>query len=91
LHVALGWKYRNRSVQQDTVVYCTFEGQGGLRNCVEAFRQKKLAEGADNVPFYLVADAMNLVADHPALIASIRTSLGDTKPGVSHSTRSTAR
>jgi hypothetical protein len=80
MHVALGWKYRGRRVQQGPVVYCAFEGQAGLRNRVEAFRQRKLAEGADNVPFYLIADAMNLVADHPALIASVRTALGDTKP-----------
>jgi hypothetical protein len=29
-------------------------------------------------PFYLIADTMNLVADHPALIASVRAALGDT-------------
>src|SRR6202011_1395546 len=82
MHVALGWEYHGRRVQQGPVVYCAFEGQAGLRNRVEAFRQRKLAEGADNVPFYLIADAMNLVADHPALIASIRAALGDTKPAV---------
>jgi AAA domain len=80
MHVALGWKYRDRRVQQGAVVYCAFEGQTGLRNRVEAFRQHKLAEGAGGVPFYLIADAMNLVADHPALIASVRAALGDTKP-----------
>ena len=65
---------------EGAVVYCAFEGQAGLRNRVEAFRERKLAEGAGDVPFYLIADAMNLVADHPALIASIRATLGDTKP-----------
>jgi hypothetical protein len=80
MHVALSWKYRERRVWQGTVVYCAFEGQNGLRNRVEAFRQRKLAEGAGGVPFYLIADAMNLVADHPALIASVRAALGDTKP-----------
>ena len=80
MHVSLDWKYRGRRVQQGAVVYCAFEGQAGLRNRVEAFRQRKLAEGAGGVPFYLIADAMNLVAEHPALIASIRAELGDTKP-----------
>jgi RecA-family ATPase len=80
MHVALDWKYRGRRVQSGPVVYCAFEGQAGLRNRVEAFRQRKLAEGARGVPFYLIADAMNLVADHPALIASIRAALGDIKP-----------
>jgi hypothetical protein len=36
MHVALGWKYRDRRVQQGAVVYCAFEGQAGLRNRVEA-------------------------------------------------------
>jgi hypothetical protein len=80
MHVALGWKYRDRRVQQGAVVYCAFEGQAGIRNRVEAFRQRKLAEGAGGVPFYLIADAINLIADHPALIASVRAALGDTKP-----------
>ena len=30
MHVALGWEYRGRRVQQGSVVYCSFEGQGGL-------------------------------------------------------------
>ncbi|PNE10940.1 MAG: hypothetical protein CR217_11555 [Beijerinckiaceae bacterium] len=80
MHAALNWPYRERRVQQGAVVYCAFEGQTGLRNRVEAFRQRKLTEGAMGVPFYLIADAMNLVADHGALIASIRATLGDIKP-----------
>ena len=68
------WQARS----QGAVVYCAFEGQAGLRNRVEAFRQRKLAEGAVDVPFYLIADAMNLVAAHAAFIASVRAALGDT-------------
>src|ERR1700730_9837190 len=30
MHVALGWEYRGRRVQQGAVVYCSFEGQAGL-------------------------------------------------------------
>ena len=80
MHIALGWPYRGRRVRQGAIVYCAFEGQAGLKNRVEAFRQKNLPEGADGIPFYLMADAMNLVADHQALIASVRATLGDTKP-----------
>jgi len=46
MHVTLDWKYRDRRLQQGAVVYCALEGQAGLRNRVEAFRQRKLAEGA---------------------------------------------
>ena len=30
MHVALGWQYRDRRVQQGAAVYCAFEGQKGL-------------------------------------------------------------
>jgi hypothetical protein len=30
MHVALGWPYRDRKVQQGTVVYCNFEGNAGV-------------------------------------------------------------
>src|SRR5262245_45263318 len=40
MHVALGWQYRERRVQQGAVVYCAFEGQTGIQARVEAFRQK---------------------------------------------------
>src|ERR1700732_582923 len=39
MHVALGWKYRDRRVQQGAVVYCAFEGQAGPRNRGGAFRR----------------------------------------------------
>ena len=29
MHIALGWEYRGRRVQQGSVVYCSFEGQAG--------------------------------------------------------------
>ncbi len=32
MHVALGWEYRDRYVQQGTVVYCAFEGAHGYQN-----------------------------------------------------------
>jgi hypothetical protein len=71
MHVALGWPYRNRRVEQGAVVYCAFEGQTGLRNRAEAFRQSRLAEEAEPVPFYLVPMALDLASEHTALVAAI--------------------
>src|SRR5271169_5958977 len=31
MHVALGWEYRGRKVQQGNVVYCAFEGAEGFK------------------------------------------------------------
>jgi RecA-family ATPase len=73
MHVALGWSYRGRRVQQGAVVYCAFEGAHGFRARAEAFRLRHLAEEHDPVPFYLVDAPMDLVADHGALIESIRS------------------
>src|SRR5262249_17383502 len=38
-HVAIGWEYRDRSVQQGTVVYCAFEGAHGYKKRIEAIRR----------------------------------------------------
>lgn len=82
LHVALGWSYRGRRVNQAAVVYCCLEGAEGFSNRMIAFRRAKLADGADPVPFFLSPTPLDLIRDHPALIASIRGRLGDVKPGV---------
>jgi hypothetical protein len=80
LHVALNWPYRGRKVVGGPVVYCAFEGAFGFSARVEAFRQRHLAENADPVPFYLEPVTIDIIRDHPALIAAIRARLGDTAP-----------
>jgi hypothetical protein len=82
MHVALGWDYRGHRVEQGLVVYCLLEGGSGFRARVEAFRVKRLAEDADSIPFHLVDTPMGLVADAPALIASIRAQLGEAVPAI---------
>jgi hypothetical protein len=52
MHVALGWEYRGRRVQQGSVVYCSFEGQAGMAARIEAFRQERLSEDSEDIPFY---------------------------------------
>lgn len=80
MHVALGWKYRDRRVRQGAVVYCALEGCSAFKNRVEAFRLKHLPDNASEVPFHLMASPMSLVVDHAALIISIRATLGDINP-----------
>lgn len=80
MHVALGWSYRGRRVNQGTVVYCAFEGQTGIEQRVEAFRLKYLDGHTAAVPFYLEPVTLDLVRDHGALITAIRQSLGDVMP-----------
>jgi hypothetical protein len=89
MHVALGWQYRGRRVKQGAVVYCAPEGAHGFKARIEAFRQTCLAEQAEAIPFYLVPATMALVKDHRALIADIRSKLGDIVPAPLSSTRST--
>jgi RecA-family ATPase len=76
MHVALGWDYCGRRVQQGPVVYCAFEGAEGFKARAEAFRLRKLAEDHDLIDFHLVAAPSNLVADYGDLIAAIRVQLG---------------
>ena len=80
MHVALGWDYRGRRVNQGPVVYCAFEGQNGIKARVEAFRQRHLQEDAEAVPFYLQPIILDLVQDSPELIAAIAGSFGGVAP-----------
>jgi AAA domain len=85
LHIALGWEYRGRRVQQTTVVYLALEGRQGLPARFAAFRQH---HGIDAAPFYLLTTPLDLAAKADALIASIEAQLGDTNPAPLSSTRS---
>jgi hypothetical protein len=84
MHIALGWEYRGRRVEQGPVVYCAFEGAEGFNNRAEAFRRTH-AEALERevafqrqwglpeeVWFHLLASNAKLVRDHKALIESIQ-------------------
>jgi hypothetical protein len=75
MHVALGWEYRGRRVLHGPVVYLALEGSKGFEGRIEAFRRRYLQclqETLDRVPFYLIADPINLAKDHADLIGCIR-------------------
>jgi hypothetical protein len=72
MHVALGWEDRGRLVHQGPVVYLALEGGKGFEGRIEAFRQRYLQETPDQVPFYLIADPINLAKDHGDLIGCSR-------------------
>lgn len=74
-HVALGWPYRNRKVEQGAVVYVILEGETGFSDRIEAFRQRFLEGRTEPVPFYVISQRLNLVADQAQLIADIRAQL----------------
>ena len=76
MSVALGESYRGRRVHQGPVVYCAFEGQSGVRQRIEAYRQRHIAEGAEGIPFFLEPVTLDLIKEHPDLIAAIRASGG---------------
>ena len=82
LHVALGREYRDRAVQQGTVIYIACEGERGLGARTEAFRQAKLGEDDDhNPPFWLLTTRLNLSGDIETLIADLKAA-GITNVGV---------
>ena len=82
MHVALAWEYRGRRVHAGPVVYCAFEGQGGIGARAEAFRLNKMDNHDGEVPFFLQPVSLDLVKDHPALIQAIRDALGNHPPSV---------
>jgi hypothetical protein len=74
LHIALGWEYRGRRVQQAPVVYVALEGQHGFPARIEAFRGHHEVVEA---PFFLVTSRLNLAADARQLIADIKAQIPD--------------
>lgn len=77
LHVALGWKYRDRKVRQGNVVYIACEGVSGVTARIEAFRQTKLTENTETTPFYLIGASVDLIKQHKKLQADIKLALRD--------------
>jgi hypothetical protein len=74
LSVVLGEQYRGRRAHQGPVVYCAFEGQSGIQQRIEAYRQRHLAEAAEGIQFFLQPVTLDLIKDHAELIAAIRAS-----------------
>ena len=73
LHVAAGFPWNERRVEQGGVVYCALEGGIGFRNRVYAW---KTAHGLDDktIPFAAIPSTINLLnpdADTPRLIQSV--------------------
>lgn len=73
LHVALGWPWFGRAVEQRGVIYCALEGAHGIRNRIAAF---KLAHGLHDaeVPFGIVTVTLDMLNGHDtdALIAAVQ-------------------
>jgi hypothetical protein len=80
MHVALGWPYRGRRVQQGAVVYLCMEGQDGFRNRIAAFRTLLPDDFADEIPMYLIFTSVDLIKDRAELIKNIRAQLGSVIP-----------
>jgi AAA domain len=57
---------------QSRIQYLALEGSSGMRNRVVAWRRRHLADGNATAPFYLIDRAIDLIAQHEALIAAIR-------------------
>ncbi len=72
LHVALGWQYRGRKVQQAPVVYLALEGQAKYGHRIEAFKQHHDVREA---PFYLLRTVINLVTKADEIIKNIAAQL----------------
>jgi hypothetical protein len=77
MHIALGWKYRGRKVQQGMVVYLALEGGPGFAARKEAWRQRHLADHKELVPFNLIDVPVDLIADHKTLIEEIEAQVSE--------------
>ena len=78
-HIAAGWEYRGRRVQQRAVVYVAAEGGFGFGRRVGGFRQRYEGKGFE---FYLITTRPSLVRDHKQLVAEIQKQLPNIEPGL---------
>ena len=76
MHVALGWEYRDRAVQQGPVIYCAFEGAHGYRKRSEAFRRHHCLTD-ERPPLFIVPGRADLIRDHASLIGDMQGQLRD--------------
>jgi hypothetical protein len=85
MHVALGWPYRGRRVEQGEVLHIACEGVAGLGTRKEAWRLHHIKaksnteiEAIDNAPFHLCKDtALDLIKDSDTVVNDIITQFGD--------------
>lgn len=73
-HIALGWEWRGRKVDQGAVVYIAAEGSTGFKKRIAAFK-KQYPEIKGPVPFRLIPTSVNLLdpdTDVDDLIASMQ-------------------
>jgi hypothetical protein len=80
MHIALGRTYRGRRVKRGVVVYVVCEGEQGIGQRVEAYRQKHLSDDASVPDFYLVVTKLDLVKERNQLIADIKAQIGTATP-----------
>jgi hypothetical protein len=76
MHVALGWQYRGRDVEQGTVLHIACEGAAGLGARKEAWRlyhaAKHPIESIDAADFHLCKETtLDLIRDFHAVAAAI--------------------
>ena len=73
LHIAAGWEWNGRAVDQGGVIYVALEGAHGIRNRVAAF---KAEYGLDHdLPFAIITTSVNMLdpaADIEQLIRTVR-------------------
>ena len=83
MHVVLCRDYRGHRVHGGPVVYLALEGSKGFRARAEGFRKYPLGDHTGPVPFYLVGTSIDLIKEHPELIACIRSQMhGDVPAAV---------
>jgi RecA-family ATPase len=83
MHVALGWPYRGRRVEQGLALHIACEGVAGLGARKEAWREYHLdcgydADELDDAPFYLCKETtLDLVSDVDAVAKAIAEQFDD--------------
>lgn len=78
MHIACGWPWRGKAVEQRAVIYCALEGSHGIRNRLAAFAIEHGLTGKD-IPFGVVPVPLDILnsTDPEALVAAIKVEAAD--------------
>lgn len=79
LHIALGWDWNGRHVEQTGVIYCAMEGTLGVQNRIAAFKVEYNLDRAD-VPFGYVSVPLDLCGSDVDAVALATHIKAATKP-----------
>lgn len=80
MHIALGQPFRGRRTAKGPVVYVACEGEPGIPQRTEAYKQARFLAEIDDVPFFMIMAKVEMPHHDVFLAIDIKDQIGSVKP-----------